>query len=188
MGTLIEDVLALARLGGQVVDEEPVRLPRLVRRTWSSVGDTSSRLVVGDVDTVVGDERRLERLFENLFRNAVEHGSTSPDSQARQDAVEHGSTSPGSQAHQDAVEHGDPGVTVRVGPTEEGFFVADDGPGIPEDEREDVFDSGYTTADDGTGFGLAIVAEIVDAHDGEITVTESTEGGACFEITGIEVR
>jgi PAS domain S-box-containing protein len=85
-----------------------------------------------------------------------------------------------------AVEHGGPEVTVRVGPTEEGFFVADDGPGIPEDEREDVFDSGYTTADDGTGFGLAIVAEIVDAHGWRIDAAESERGGARFDVRDVE--
>jgi signal transduction histidine kinase len=64
--------------------------------------------------------------------------------------------------------------------------VADDGPGIPADEYEDVLASGYTTSTDGTGFGLAIVREIADAHDWEIAVTESGTGGARFEIIGVE--
>jgi PAS domain S-box-containing protein len=81
-----------------------------------------------------------------------------------------------------AVDHGGPGVTVTVGDTERGFYVADDGPGIPPDEREAVFGGGYSTAETGTGFGLAIVSEIVDAHGWTVSVTESEAGGARFEI------
>ena len=64
-----------------------------------------------------------------------------------------------------AVDHGGDDVTITVGTLDEGFYVADDGPGIPEEEREHIFESGYTTSDDGTGFGLVIVQEIANAHD-----------------------
>ncbi len=84
-----------------------------------------------------------------------------------------------------SVEHNPEPVTVTVGELEGGFFVEDDGRGIPEDEREKVFETGYSATDDGTGFGLAIVAEIVSAHGWEIDVTESEAGGARFEITGV---
>jgi signal transduction histidine kinase len=90
------------------------------------------------------------RLFENLFRNAVEHGGRD--------------------------------VAVTVGATDEGFYVADDGPGIPPGKREAVFERGFTTDDDGTGFGLGIVTEVAEAHDWDVAVTESAEGGARFEI------
>jgi len=85
-----------------------------------------------------------------------------------------------------AVEHGGEDVTVTVGEVEDGFFVADDGSGIPADERESVFEAGYSTRNGGTGFGLNIVKEISDAHGWEIQVAESTEGGARFEIIGVE--
>ena len=82
-----------------------------------------------------------------------------------------------------AIEHGGPGVTVRVEALPEGgFAVADDGPGIPAASREEVFESGYTTNPEGTGFGLAIVSEVVAAHGWHVTVTESADGGARFEI------
>ncbi|MFB6268659.1 MAG: PAS domain S-box protein [Halobacterium sp.] len=84
------------------------------------------------------------------------------------------------------VEHAGSDATVRVDPIEDGFYVEDDGPGIPEDERDGVFEPGYTTAEDGTGFGLAIVKEIVNAHRGDVTVTDSDAGGARFEITGLD--
>jgi PAS domain S-box-containing protein len=86
-----------------------------------------------------------------------------------------------------AVGHGGRSVTVRVGALDGGgFYVEDDGPGIPADERDAVFEHGYTTADGGIGFGLAIVEEIVKAHGWEIRVAESDDGGARFEITGVE--
>ncbi|MFT4882667.1 MAG: PAS domain S-box-containing protein [Natronomonas sp.] len=85
-----------------------------------------------------------------------------------------------------AIEHGGENVTITVGDLDDGFYVADDGPGIPEDEHEDVFEAGYSTTDEGTGFGLNIVNEIVEAHGWEITVGDSKDGGARFEITGVE--
>ncbi|CCQ33657.1 two-component system NtrC family sensor histidine kinase PilS protein [Halorhabdus tiamatea SARL4B] len=84
-------------------------------------------------------------------------------------------------------DHAGPG-TITVGPLSDatGFYVADDGPGIPVGEREDVFQPGFTTAENGTGFGLAIVSEIAEGHGWDIAVAESESGGARFEITGVE--
>ena len=86
-----------------------------------------------------------------------------------------------------AIEHGGDDVAVTVGALDGGFYVEDDGPGIPEEERADVFEPGYSAGRDGTGFGLSIVERIVDAHGWEIHATESDEGGARFEITGIGI-
>jgi PAS domain S-box-containing protein len=81
-----------------------------------------------------------------------------------------------------ATEHAGDATTVTVGGLSSGFYVADDGPGIPESEREAVLESGYS-GDGGTGFGLAIVNTIADAHDWDVTITESDDGGARFEFT-----
>jgi PAS domain S-box-containing protein len=86
---------------------------------------------------------------------------------------------------QNAVDHGD-AETIRVETTDAGFAVADDGRGIPPEDREDVFETGFSTAEDGTGFGLAIVGTIADAHGWSVSVTEGREGGARFEVTGVE--
>ena len=86
-----------------------------------------------------------------------------------------------------AVDHGGDGVTVTVGDLPDGFYVADDGPGIPLEERERVFQSGYSTAEGGTGLGLAIVREVARAHGWTVTVTGSADGGARLEVTGVEV-
>jgi len=87
-----------------------------------------------------------------------------------------------------ALDHAGPDVTVTVGDTDDGFYVADDGPGIPPGDRDRVFDSGYTTAEDGTGFGLSIVEQIADAQGWEAEVTESETGGARFELRDVTVR
>ncbi|SEH62667.1 Signal transduction histidine kinase [Halopenitus malekzadehii] len=190
MDTLIEDLLLLARSGDVIDETERVDLGALAADCWQTVPTNDAMLSVGAERTVQADRRRLQQLLENLFRNAVEHGSTSPPSKTREDAVEHSSTSPRSHAREDAVEHeadtaqhGGRSLTITVGDLPNGFYVEDDGTGVPEEIRADVFESGYTTIEDGTGFGLAIVSEIVDAHDWEITVTESDDGGARFEIT-----
>jgi len=87
-----------------------------------------------------------------------------------------------------AVEHGGDDITVRIGQAdEETIYFEDDGPGIPVDERESVFDAGYSSVSDGTGFGLAIVQRVAEAHGWTITPTESESGGARFEFSGVEV-
>jgi signal transduction histidine kinase len=86
-----------------------------------------------------------------------------------------------------AIEYGGMGVTVTVGDLDGGFYVADDGPGVPEAERESVFSTGYSMSDDGHGLGLAIVQAIAEAHGWHVTLTESEDGGARFEITGVEI-
>ncbi|SDX79336.1 PAS domain S-box protein [Halobellus clavatus] len=86
-----------------------------------------------------------------------------------------------------AVEHGGEAVSVRVGGLEDGFFVADDGPGIPEDRRETVFESGYSTGEDGAGIGLTIVKTIADAHGWDVEITTSEMGGARFEFTDVSL-
>jgi signal transduction histidine kinase len=102
----------------------------------------------------------------------VEHGSTGNQTQSG-GAVEHGSTDNRTQS-------GD-AITVRVGLLEGGFYVADDGEGIDDSDREQVFEMGYTDAADGTGFGLSIVAGIAEAHGWSCSLAESRSGGARFE-------
>jgi PAS domain S-box-containing protein len=153
MDGLIEDVLSLARAGNTATDLKQVDLVELANYCWGNVETDGATFVINTDRTVYADERRLKRVFENLFRNAVEHG-------------------------------GD--VTVTVGELDDGFYVKDDGPGVPEDERDDVFDTGHSANEDGTGLGLSIVEQVVDAHGWDIRITEGSEGGARFEVSGVE--
>jgi len=171
MSRMIDELLSLARQGDIVGDAELVELRATAADAWAAV-DTDDSVLAVDADLVLdADPDRLCDLLSNLFRNAVEHA--------------------------------DAAVTVRVGeipgdePTEgscsagdeddrRGFFVGDDGPGISSDERERVFESGYTTRENGTGYGLSIVEQIAEAHGWSVTVTDSESGGARFEFTGVD--
>mgnify|MGYP000498303652 CR=1 FL=1 len=86
-----------------------------------------------------------------------------------------------------AVDHGGADVTVRVGDTGRGFYVADDGPGIPDSERDRVLEPGYTTSEEGTGTGLAIVRETVEQQQWDLEIGESDMGGARFDIVDAPV-
>lgn len=86
-----------------------------------------------------------------------------------------------------AILHGGDAVTVTIGALQDGFYIADSGTGIDPEEREDIFNTGYSTSEEGTGFGLAIVAAVAEAHDWEVTTTESQAGGARFEIHGVTI-
>jgi len=171
MDELIADLLTLARQGEAIDEFEPVPLREVVEEAWATTGSDSSTLVCeDDLGTLSADRSRLRQLLENVFRNAVEHGSTSPPSHAQEDGIEHGG----------------PDVTVTVRRTDGGFAVEDDGPGIPADRREAIFDVGYSTNEDGTGFGLDIVRSIVDAHGWDVAVGESPSGGARFDFSDVE--
>ena len=171
MDALIDDLLTLAREGEHVNEVETVDLGAVAEDCWEGVDAGTATLETGAAPEIEADRSRVRQLLSNLLRNAVEHSSTSPPSQAREDTVEHGSRN----------------VTVTIGDLADGFHVSDDGPGIPESDRDRIFESGFTTDDEGTGFGLSIVAEIVEAHDWEVRTTESADGGARFEITGVEI-
>ncbi|MEF8842170.1 MAG: HAMP domain-containing sensor histidine kinase [Haloarculaceae archaeon] len=165
MGALIDDLLTPARQGEGIRRPEAVDLAALSERCWQHVATDGATLVAATDRTIRADRDRLQQLLENLVPNAVEQGSTSSRTQS-----------------------GDEVVTVTIGDLEDGrrFYLGDDGSGIPEGERERVFESGYSTSTEGTGFGLAIVREIVDAHDWDVRVTDGPAGGARFEITGVE--
>jgi signal transduction histidine kinase len=156
MDAIIDDVLTMARDGRDVpeTEREPTSLADCAAECWENVVTADATLVVEGDLVVEADRSRLHALFENLYRNAVEHGGED--------------------------------VAIRVGPLDAGagFYVEDDGPGLPD--QADLFDPGVTTADDGTGLGLAIVREVVSGHDWEVRAVDGTDGGARFEIAGVE--
>lgn len=161
MSELIEDLLSLARETQAIEDNEAVGIAHIAEACWQNVNTADASIAIEGDAMIWANESRLAQLFENLMRNAVEHGSQSSGSH-------------------------DGGLEVKVGIIPSGFFVADNGPGIAEDDRDRVFESGYSTIENGTGFGLAIVQEIVRAHGWEIHVDDAPDGGVRFEITGVE--
>ena len=178
MERLVDDLLMLARAGDDVDGTAAVSLATLVESAWQNVVTPDAALEACDDYAFLANETRLEGLFENLIRNAVEHGTDASDPVHADRGDAETTDTPA-----DGVS-----VTVRVGALadEAGFFFEDDGDGIPPDERDSVFKSGYTTAADGTGFGLSIVEAIAAAHGWSVTVTTSRDGGARFEFTDVD--
>ncbi|WP_135303046.1 sensor histidine kinase [Haloarcula amylovorans] len=84
-----------------------------------------------------------------------------------------------------AIDHVGEDVTVTVGLLSDGFYVADDGPGIPESEVDDIFEYGHTTSEDGTGLGLSIVKTIAEAHGWRLYVDSTYEDGAMFVFSDV---
>jgi len=85
-----------------------------------------------------------------------------------------------------SIDHTGTEVTITVENCDGGFVIVDDGPGVPPDDRENIFERGYTTTRDGTGLGLYIVSEIAAAHGWDVTLADSAESGARIEITGVD--
>ncbi|MBX0324004.1 response regulator [Halomicroarcula sp. F13] len=152
IGALADELGSFARHGDVEPTPEPVALSDAVTEAWASHSTGEATLSVGDLPTVEADPTELNRLVDNLVDNAIDHAGAD--------------------------------VTVTVGPLDDGagFFVADDGPGIPEEECDEVFETGFTTAVGGTGLGLAIVETVADRHGWTVDVTESDAGGARFEV------
>lgn len=157
MRLLIDDLLALARAGDVVDELGPVSVADSFEEAWRAVQPDGLGFELEDDIAIQADPARLNQLFANLVRNAAQHGGED--------------------------------VTMGVGALEDepGFFVEDDGAGIPPDIRGKVFETGFTTATDGTGIGLSIVRDISEAHGWEIRVTDADAGGARFEITDVEL-
>lgn len=84
-----------------------------------------------------------------------------------------------------AVSHNDTPVTLSITTANERIIIEDDGVGIPEEDRERIFESGYSTEAEHTGFGLSIVKQIALGHGWDIEVTDGETGGARFELSGV---
>lgn len=143
MDTLIGDLLSLARAGSIIDETEPIVLASLVKECWQGVDAEQGTLEL-ELDTTTVIQADRSRLLQ-LLENLIRN----------------------------AFDHGSDDTTVTVGPLPEGVYIEDDGPGIPTDDGEDVFESGYSTVEGGTGFGLAIVKEIVEAHGWEIRLIDA---------------
>lgn len=160
MESIIDDLLWLAREGRNIGVTEAVDLTEVIEETWAVTGDDIAEATLsisfGQQEVHRCLEADRERL-KQLLRNIFRN----------------------------ALEHAGENVKIEVGLLEDGFYVEDDGPGIPESERDVVFDLGYSSADGGTGFGLSIVKQIVEAHGWTVRVVDSPAGGARLEITDV---
>ncbi|WP_276301525.1 PAS domain S-box protein [Halorussus lipolyticus] len=168
---MINVLLVLAKGRAAVGAEKEVALAEVADTAWRTLETGTANLVVDTDRVVLADENYLQHLFENLFRNAIEHG---------EDDV---TVLVGDLESVSASEASGDSTDESVG----GFYVEDDGPGIPAEDREAVFQAGYSTGDNGLGLGLTFVSQLSDAYGWDCRVTESEAGGARFEFTNVSV-
>jgi len=160
LDALIEEILLSSRLQADIEDnlrKEPVDLVGLLAEECAAYGAELS-VTERSVPTVFGDRRLLKRLFRNLLENAARHGGTDPAD-----------------------------VTLSLVNGAMSIAVCDRGPGIPEVERERIFEpfyrlGGLPESRGGTGLGLALVKQIVERHAGTVECRARDGGGACFDI------
>ncbi|WP_440763434.1 PAS domain-containing sensor histidine kinase [Natronorubrum sp. DTA7] len=149
--SIMDGLLALARTGQGVNEFESAELEQLASEAWSSIETREATLRVESDRTITADLGWLQQLFENVFRNAIEHGGAD--------------------------------VSVRVGAIDGGFYIADDGPGIDPEQRERLLEGDSSGAN--VRFGFKIIRDVIDAHGWNLSIEESDEGGARFEIVGL---
>jgi two-component system OmpR family sensor kinase len=165
MGVLVDDLLLLARLDqGRALEGQPVDLGALAAEAADAARavdpDRPLRLEVEGSVEVAGDRGRLRQIVDNLLANVRAH------------------TPPGTAAT----------VRVRAEGTHGVLVVEDEGPGLPPDAADQVFERFYRAdparARDagGAGLGLAIVAAIASAHGGRATAGAAPGGGAAFRV------
>lgn len=158
---LMERLLDVSQLAGRRIDPQPVRLAELVQRVvdgeaWTD--DSPVSIHIEDDLEIVTDVVSLDQILSNLLRNAHLHGGSSIE------------------------------VAARVTGDAMQVTVSDDGPGVPEAQRDTLFQpfsssSSTSSTVPGWGLGLAIVADLVDQLDGEVTYQPNAPNGARFQIT-----
>ncbi|WP_424018825.1 PAS domain S-box protein [Halorientalis pallida] len=164
MQSMIDALLTYSRVHTQGADFAECDTESLVEETLQDlellIEESDATVSVESLPTVAADRDQLGQVFRNLVKNAIDHADVD-----------------------DA-----PTVTISGQRTDEGcrFAVADDGPGVPESQRDaifEIFKRGDRTSDEGTGIGLAVCQRIVDRHGGDIRVESADDGGAKFVFT-----
>lgn len=164
MNRLIDDLLSFTRDGAVELDSEWVELSTVTVDSWEAIRSPRATLRFDSDGEIHADTDRFQQLLDNLFRNSVEHALPSPE------------------------RNGSGELTVTVGTVADGFFIEDDGCGIPSDERNRLCGEGETALPHWTGLGLRIVSEVAEAHDWSMRIGESDSGGARFAFHEVDTR
>lgn len=151
MESIISDMELLADTMGEIDDVEEISLYEFFNNYKESEGFEGGHM---DVKENLDGKSILSN--EGLFRRAVSNIITN------------------------AIDHNSSTINITIGSTNNGFFIEDDGKGIPQENKENIFEKGYTSTSDSTGYGLFIVKRICYVHGWDISVTDSASGGARF--------
>jgi signal transduction histidine kinase len=162
LGKVVTNFLNFAR--PEQITHVPVELEQVVRRAADDLQHElppGTRVTVqGAFGRIDGDEVLLKQVFGNLIRNAAE---ASEAAGRVPEVIIQGSANPSAGL-------------CRV-------TVDDNGPGIPERDRERIFQPFFTTRSRGTGLGLAIVQKVVVMHNGRVSVGAAATGGASMQLS-----
>ncbi|WP_229115555.1 sensor histidine kinase [Halapricum desulfuricans] len=155
----------------------------------------------GRIDSIIDDVLTLTRKGESVeeterfeLEDAAREGWGNVDSRDATLRVEDSIAIEGDRSRllralenlfRNSIDHVGPEVTVTVGLTEDGFYVEDDGPGIPDEEMDAIFEYGHTNSEDGTGIGLSIVKTIAEAHGWSVWVDGTSGRGARFVFSDV---
>ena len=161
MESLIDGLLAYAQSGEEAASLVLVDVGKTVEDVMKvlagKIQDTGARIQVGDLGTVMGDALGIHQVFQNLIDNAMQYADKGAP-----------------QINLSSTQFGDWAI----------YSVSDNGPGVPDHERERVFMPLVRLGDrekrQGHGLGLAICQQIIERHGGRIWVNKETDGGATF--------
>ncbi len=152
---IIDDILKLTREGNNLDELKETDLESIANESWGMLKFSDATLEIKDSIIFKSDKSRLKNVLENIFRNSEDH---SPNDRKTK-------------------------VIVGVLPDKSGFYIEDNGNGIPKEKRDEVFKYSVSSSNNGTGLGLAIVKEIINAHNWNIDIKDGEKlNGARFEI------
>jgi signal transduction histidine kinase len=181
--------IALGRL--ELLDCEQAQFERIEESLARLEAITDTVVNLAQTQPTVDDQQPvwLSRLSRELWDTLTDgKASLEIEDDARVVADQESASLLLQNLFQNALDHAGPDVTITVGATEDGFFVADDGPGIDASPPERIFDVGFTTIERNTGFGLYVVQMVADNHDWTVSLSESATGGARFDIGNVDLQ
>lgn len=155
MEQLINDMLELAKSGESLTDVSEVSIHTAATDAWDTITQKEASLDINITEDVT--VRSDKSRLQQLFENLFKN----------------------------AIKHGGEDVTITIGELTNGFYVKDDGEGISPKVENEIFEGGVTTEDDGTGYGLKIVSQIISAHNWNIDIDHSASG-AKFDIKNVD--
>jgi PAS domain S-box-containing protein len=177
MITLIDDLLSYSYVTNGIDNKELINLNQKVNLVLEDleleIEDKKASIIVGPLPNIMGQERQVQQLFQNLITNAIKYSKPeeAPRIEITSKMVEAGETLPG---------------TTLINPGSYYLIeVKDNGLGFDQEDADrifNVFTRLHNSQHDGTGIGLAIARKVVESHSGFIWAESKAGKGACFKV------